>query len=378
MVYIYDDRAVECNFSAMVPQHAMKPFRALATWELVQHFHLDRHLRVVRPPDFTLEDLQAYHSVDYLANLKLYNSQSWVWHPETSRVNFNADCPPVEGILDHSLRVAAGSVMGAVLLNAAEADIAIHWAGGMHHARCGECSGFCYINDVVLSILELLKVHQRVLYIDIDMHHGDGVEEAFLTSDRVFTLSLHRYGDGFFPGTGAPSDVGLDRGKWFAMNLCLWDGIRDFHYVSLFQYAVERIVKQFRPDAIVLQCGADSIAGDRVGVFNLSSVGHGACVSFVRQLRIPLLVLGGGGYTMKNVVKLWAYETSILCGAPLPQNTKVQIEQLPLSGWVTETAPLLHVAAEETPARAVSSFGKAYHRVKEQIDAHIPNISFSV
>lgn len=86
-------------------------------------------------------------------------------------------------------------------LNHGESDIAINWAGGLHHAKKSEASGFCYINDIVLAILELLKYHARVLYIDIDIHHGDGVEEAFYTTDRVMTVSFHKYGE-YFPGTG--------------------------------------------------------------------------------------------------------------------------------------------------------------------------------
>ena len=89
----------------------------------------------------------------------------------------------------------------AVKLNKQAADIAINWAGGLHHAKKSEASGFCYVNDIVLAILELLKYHQRVLYIDIDIHHGDGVEEAFYTTDRVMTASFHKYGE-YFPGTG--------------------------------------------------------------------------------------------------------------------------------------------------------------------------------
>ena len=90
---------------------------------------------------------------------------------------------------------------GAVKLNKQQADVAINWAGGLHHAKKSEASGFCYVNDIVLAILELLKYHQRVLYVDIDIHHGDGVEEAFYTTDRVMTVSFHKYGE-YFPGTG--------------------------------------------------------------------------------------------------------------------------------------------------------------------------------
>ncbi|VDM29427.1 unnamed protein product [Toxocara canis] len=160
--------------------------------------------------------------------------------------------------------------------------------GGLHHAKKSEASGFCYSNDIVLAILELLKHHQRVLYVDIDIHHGDGVEEAFYTTDRVMTCSFHKYGE-YFPGTGdlrgsfdgamnanrldqgfdrerklqsVALDIGAGRGKHYAVNCPLRDGIDDETY--------ERVMHSFQPSAIVLQCGADSLTGDRLGCFNLT------------------------------------------------------------------------------------------------------------
>ena len=106
---------------------------------------------------------------------------------------------------------------GAVKLNHGESDIAINWAGGLHHAKKSEASGFCYINDIVLAILELLKYHARVLYIDIDIHHGDGVEEAFYTTDRVMTVSFHKYGE-YFPGTG---DIRVRAAASFRVCVCV-------------------------------------------------------------------------------------------------------------------------------------------------------------
>ena len=116
-------------------------------------------------------------------------------------VNVGEDCPVFDGLYEFCQLSAGGSVAGAVKLNKEATDIAINWAGGLHHAKKSEASGFCYVNDIVLAILELLKYHLRVLYIDIDIHHGDGVEEAFYTTDRVMTVSFHKYGE-YFPGTG--------------------------------------------------------------------------------------------------------------------------------------------------------------------------------
>ena len=205
---------------------------------------------------------------------------------------------------------------GAYKLNHHLSDIAINWSGGLHHAKKSEASGFCYINDIVLSILELLKYHQRVLYIDIDIHHGDGVEEAFYTTDRVMTVSFHKYGD-FFPGTGAIEDCGVLNGKYYSINVPLKEGINDQSYEYLFKPIINRIIDYYQPGAIVMQMGADSLAGDRLGCFNMTIAGHGECLAYIKTFNLPLLVLGGGGYTLRNVARCWTYETSICCNKQL-------------------------------------------------------------
>lgn len=162
------------------------------------------------------------------------------------------------------------------------------------------------------------RYHPRVLYIDIDIHHGDGVEQAFYTSNRVMTVSFHKYTGDFFPGTGKLEDNGMGLGKYFSLNVPLRDGIDDEMYLTIFKTVIEDTVTAFRPTSIVLQCGADSLGCDRLGAFNLSIAAHGECVNFVRKFNVPLLVLGGGGYTVKNVGRCWAYETAVLVGASVP------------------------------------------------------------
>lgn len=214
-----------------------------------------------------------------------------------------------------------------------QADIAINWAGGLHHAKKREASGFCYINDIVLGILEMLRYAPRVLYIDIDVHHGDGVEEAFYTTDRVMTASFHKFGE-FFPGTGQITDRGRGPGRGYAVNVPLKDGITDESYKSIFEpvrlafsavplethpshlhaQVIDKIIDVYRPSGIVLQCGADSLSGDKLGGLNLTMQGHAHCVQYVRSKNIPLMLLGGGGYTVKNVARAWTYETACALG----------------------------------------------------------------
>ena len=170
--------------------------------------------------------------------------------------------------------------------------------------------------DIVLGILELLRFHQRVLYIDIDVHHGDGVEEAFYTTDRVMTVSFHKYGE-YFPGTGELRDIGVGEGKYYAVNFPLRDGIDDTSYKNIFEPIIKHAMEWYKPGAVVLQCGGDSLSGDRLGCFNLSMRGHANCVSYVKSFGLPTLILGGGGYTMRNVARAWAYETGLLVGQTL-------------------------------------------------------------
>jgi len=159
--------------------------------------------------------------------------------------------------------------------------------------------------------MELLRVHQRVLYIDIDVHHGDGVEEAFYNTDRVMTASFHKFGK-YFPCTGDLTDSGAGRGKNYSVNFPLKNGITDVTYKYIFEPVIGKIMERYRPGAVVLQCGADSLSGDAIGCFNLSMNGHANCVKFVKSFNIPSLILGGGGYTIKNVARAWAYETGVL------------------------------------------------------------------
>lgn len=300
--------------------HPMKPHRMRMTHNLMLNYGLYKKMQIYRPRHATEGEATRFHSDDYIDFLRLITPDNMSeYSKQLVRFNVGEDCPVFDGMYQFCQISAGGSLGGAVKLNHNEADIAINWAGGLHHAKKGEASGFCYVNDIVLAILELLKYHQRVLYIDIDIHHGDGVEEAFYTTDRVLTVSFHKFGE-YFPGTGDIRDVGSGSGKYHAVNFPLTDGIDDASYHSIFKPIIQQIMEVYQPGAIVLQCGADSLSGDRLGCFNLSSEGHGECVRFVSSFNVPLLVLGGGGYTVRNVARCWTYETALLCNSKLSED----------------------------------------------------------
>jgi len=307
--YFYDEEIGNFYYGS---GHPMKPHRIRMAHDLILNYGLYKKMEIYRPHLISEEEMTMFHADDYIHFLQHVSPDNQTeYTQELQRYNADVDCPVFDGLFKFCQMYTGGSVGGAYKLNRGTADICVNWAGGLHHAKKSEASGFCYVNDIVLAILELLKYHQRVLYIDIDIHHGDGVEEAFYTTDRVMTVSFHKYGE-YFPGTGDLKDTGYGKGKNYSLNFPLNDGIDDTSFENIFNPVIQKVMDVYRPGAIVLQCGADSLTGDRLGCFNLTIKGHGACVEFVKKFNVPLLVLGGGGYTVRNVARCWAYETGIL------------------------------------------------------------------
>ncbi|CAI5758452.1 unnamed protein product [Candida verbasci] len=294
--------------------HPMKPFRLMLTDHLMISYKLYEKMDCYQPRKATKEELLQFHSEEYINFLQTITPEKvkTLSDQVLGKFNIGDDCPIFDGIYDYSSIYTGASLDASRKLINNMSDIAINWSGGLHHAKKFEPSGFCYVNDIVLSIINLLRIHPRVMYIDIDLHHGDGVQEAFYTTDRVMTVSFHKYNGEFFPGTGSVDEIGLGNGKNYAINVPLRDGIDDENYIRLFKSIMEPLITKFQPTCIVQQCGADSLGYDRLGCFNLNIRAHGECVSFIKSFGIPMLVLGGGGYTPRNVSRLWCYETSIL------------------------------------------------------------------
>lgn len=310
--YYYDHDVGSYSYA---PNHPMKPFRMRMTHHLVAAYGLLDKMEVLRPQRATPIQMAAFHTDEYVDFLEKVT-------PETSYeltgggqryLLGELDNPAFEGLFEFCSISAGGSLDAAQRIRSGAVDVAINWAGGLHHAKKREASGFCYVNDIVLCILELLRDFKRVLYIDIDCHHGDGVEEAFYSTDRVLTVSFHKYGE-YFPGTGALADRGRGKGLGYSLNVPFRDGLSDGPFVEVFDRVIASVAERYRPDAIVLQCGADSLAGDKLGCLNLSMEAHARSVELVRSLGRPLIVLGGGGYTVRNTARAWAYETACALG----------------------------------------------------------------
>lgn len=317
--------------------HPMKPWRLTLTKDLILSYgmHTAMDCYVSRPA--TKDEIKEFHKDDYVEFLKVATPANiYEMYPELANgpgyssavYGVGDDCPIFDGLYTYCSLYTGASIDAARKICNHQADIAVNWSGGLHHAKKGEASGFCYVNDIVLAILQLLRQHPRVLYIDIDVHHGDGVEQAFWSTDRVMCVSFHKYDkEIFFPGTGPLESTGPvhpdNPGKNYTINVPLNDGIDDESYHHLFREVVGPAIRTFNPTAIVLQCGADSLGHDRLGCFNLNIRGHGACVSYVKSFNIPMIVVGGGGYTPRNVARAWAHETSICIEADRTLNPEL-------------------------------------------------------
>ncbi|RUS32929.1 hypothetical protein BC938DRAFT_473766 [Jimgerdemannia flammicorona] len=358
VAYFHDEEVGNFHYGE---RHPMKPHRLTLTNHLVLTYDLHQKMEIFQPRKATEQEILDFHAADYVDFLKRVTPDNVSnFSKFFQRFNVGDDCPIFDGMYEFCQIYAGGTIDAARKLVSNGADICVNWSGGLHHAKRCEASGFCYVNDIVLGILNLLRYYPRVLYVDIDIHHGDGVQEAFYTTDRVMTVSFHKYNGDFFPGTGNMDEIGSALGKYYSVNVPLRDGIDDVSYVDLFQSIMKATIDTFCPSAIVLQCGADSLGCDRLGCFNLSIEAHGECVRFIKEFKLPLLVVGGGGYTIRNVARCWTYETSIVVDSDIPND-------LPKNQYMEYFAPdyLLH---PHLSGRLENQNDKAYlKKIRERV-----------
>ncbi|CCJ28523.1 unnamed protein product [Pneumocystis jirovecii] len=224
------------------------------------------------------------------------------------------DCPTFPELSEYIQFLAGASEISAKLLANDDFDVFVHWDGGRHHARRNKAAGFCYINDAVLAITELRKYYQRIMYLDFDLHAGDGVESAFLHSENVLTISLHRYDPGFFPGTGSFDLAGKGKGKYYALNVPLKRGLTDENFILLFDNIIQPAFINFKPDIIVVQCGCDGLFKDTYKEWNLTPQSYAFCLEKILKWKKKLLILGGGGYENTVVSRCYVFLTSVILG----------------------------------------------------------------
>jgi acetoin utilization protein AcuC len=255
----------------------------------------------IESPTASRDEICRFHDADYVDAL-IEAERTQRASPEVRRrFNFGVNGNPVFPEMFRRPATACGGTLKAAALLLEEGGIIHHLAGGTHHGRRDRASGFCFLNDVVLGILKLLDSGlSRVAYVDLDAHHGDGVEAAFAGDWRVLAISIHE--EGRWPFSGAAED----RAGGSARNLPVPAGFNDSEMEFLIERAVLPLLGQFQPDALVIQCGADALADDPMSGGMLSNRAIWEAVGRLSETAPRLLVLGGGGYNPWSVARCWA------------------------------------------------------------------------
>lgn len=328
--FIYSDEFMKFDYG---PSHPLKISRLSLTCELIRAYGLLSlpGCRYVEAEPAEEEYLLMFHDPDYIEVLKAANSGpgtrgGWGMDiPHASHYGLGpGDNPVFKGVYDWSRLVAGASLQAASLVDSGEVDVAFSISGGLHHAMASRASGFCYINDPVIAIKSLLKKGRRVAYIDIDAHHGDGVQKAFYDTDRVLTISIHESGRMLFPGTGFENETGRDRGRGYAVNIPLPPESDDELFIFAFEEIVPLLIAKFRPDIVVSQLGVDSFYNDPLAHLNYTTTGFCEAVRRIKALSPKWVALGGGGYEIANVARAWTLAWAIMNDIEVPDEVPAE------------------------------------------------------
>jgi acetoin utilization protein AcuC len=311
-VLIYSDRLAGIDFG---PTHPFKPARAKQMMDLLTRYSLlhDKNQLVMEPSPLPEEALLNFHDRKYIEILK--QSERGGFTMEMLEAGLGTeDCPVFPGLWEFCTGVAGGTYQGALMLAAGEARAVFNPLGGFHHAGADHAEGFCYVNDLAVAITELTRRGKRVAYIDIDVHFGNGVRDAFAARNDVLCISIHESGMTIYPWDGFVEDIGEGAGLGYTVNIPLMQGSDDEVFSYAFDSVVPPLVEKFSPDITVAVIGADMHREDLLGHLNLTSNGYERAVRTIHELSPRLLVTGGGGYNVFKTAALWTLAWAALCG----------------------------------------------------------------
>lgn len=293
--------------------HPLKPERLLRTVTLLDAYGAfdAPNVQVIEPRMATVDELALYHTPDYIAAVKALSAgENSV---PARRYGFSSgDNPIFEGMFETESLKAGSSLMAAQALMAGECDVAFSFAGGLHHAMADHASGFCVFNDATIAIRWLAAQGARVAYVDVDAHHGDGVQAGFYDSNDVLTISLHQDGRTLFPGTGFVSEIGVGLGEGFCVNVPLAPSTDDDAYLWAFDQIVPPLLNRFNPDIVVTQLGVDTHYKDPLTHLVLTTAGQKAIYERLAYLAPRWLALGGGGYALDVVPRSWTLAFAVM------------------------------------------------------------------
>ena len=316
----------------------------------------------------TDEQLLTFHDPAYIARLKEFSAS------EEPRADFrfglgDADCPVFNGLYDYAA-LGAGATFEAVRLVEEEGfAAAFNMNGGWHHAHRAKASGFSYLNDAVIAINWLVARGRRVVYLDIDAHHGDGVQEAYYNTDQVLTISLHESGIYFYPGTGFENEIGEGRGRGYSVNVPLLAHTDDAIYMKAFDEVAYPLIAAYDPDIIITQIGADTFRTDPLTNLEITTHSYREMLLKIKRLKIPWVALGGGGYDLMNTARAWTIAWAIMNGVELnPRLPKSFITRIEPDGYQNRVLlDAMHWADEGDRFEALSAVEKSIASIKKNI-----------
>jgi acetoin utilization protein AcuC len=341
---VWDDGLTRYDFG---PGHPFDPVRVRLTMELA------RELDVLASPAVTMiscepatdTELETVHDGEYIEAVRRAGREL---SPDLRFGLGTADDPVFPGMHEAAALVVGATTAAAEAVWSGAALHAVNIAGGHHHAMRAAASGFCVYNDLAVAIKRLLAAGaERVAYVDLDVHHGDGVQDAFYDDPRVLTISLHEHPATLFPGTGLPGDTGRGAGEGYAVNVALPAGTGDAGWLRALDAVALPLLRAFKPTVLVSQHGCDSHRLDPLAHLELSVDGQRRAQLMLHELAHELcggrwVATGGGGYALVQVVpRTWTHLLAVGAGAPLDPEMPTPVRWRELARTLAgESAPL--------------------------------------
>lgn len=317
------------------PTHPMRPIRLKHMHKLMQSVGLTNahQIQCNAPRLATQEEILSFHSKEYIQVVSTIDQGGIV--PNMHEFGFGlGDNPPRIGMYRHAALAAGGALLAAEQVVADKVRNAFAPAGGMHHhAMANRASGFGIFNDAVIAINKLISKDMKVLYIDIDVHHGDGVQAGLYQTNRALTISIHESGQWLFPGTGSPDEIGTGDGKGYSVNIPLAPYTDDELWHQAFDAIIPPLANTFDPDILFTQLGIDTHRDDPLAHLNLTTQGHNLAVQkfakMAQEMKCGWIAVGGGGYNMSAVARAWTMDLATMADIQLPDKTPESYDSLP-------------------------------------------------
>jgi acetoin utilization protein AcuC len=315
--FIYTDAYLDYDYG---PTHPLRIIRLKLTYELIKAYGLLNlpSVQFISTLKAEEENAAIFHSQEYLNILRQAN-EGFLPGDAYAYGLGPGDNPIFPGLFNWSLLVTGATLQAVDFVVDGKGEIAFNIAGGLHHAMRSRASGFCYMNDPVIGIMRLLSRGKRVAYIDIDAHHGDGVQKAFYETKQVLTISLHETGYTLFPGTGFEYEIGEGEGEGYSVNLPFPPFTGDEIYLWAFEEVVPELIHAFQPDVVVTQLGVDTFYDDPLTNLRLSIRGYEKVLKRIKDLAPRWVALGGGGYNISNVARAWTLAWAVMNGIELKE-----------------------------------------------------------